>query len=44
MSKFETESEDERKNQEWGEVEREMFWEIVDDRKNLEKSKHGSSV
>jgi len=27
-----------------GEVEREMFGEIVDDRKNLEKSIHGSSV
>lgn len=44
MSKFEAESEDKVKNQEWGEVEREMFSEIADDRKNLEKSKHGSSV
>ena len=44
MSKFEAESEDKVKNQEWGEAEREMFSEIADDRKHLEKSKHGSSV
>ena len=44
MSKFEAESEDKAKNQEWGEAEREMFSEIADDRKNMEKSKHGSSV
>lgn len=44
MSKFQAESENKGKNQDWGEVEREVFWEIVDDRKNLEKSKRGSSV
>lgn len=44
MSTFQAESENKGKNQDWGEVEREMFGEIVDDRKNLEKCIHGSSV